>query len=218
MAEAANLPLGLPEAAVIDAPDIDEQTRKLAAALPVRPVVLGGCCCAHLGAVEGLARRRERLALVWLDAHGDLNTPSSSPSGNLWGMPLRMLLDAGTVPVERCTLLGARSLDPSEQELIAERGLRTSVDAIDDVLADADAVYVALDLDVLSAGEAAVYLPEPGGLALSECESLVARIARTVPLAGIGLTGGVADAANVPVLERLCEAAGVSPGPTESAA
>ena len=65
--------------------------------LPERPLVLGGCCCAHVGAVRELARRHGRVGVVWLDAHGDLNTPESSPSGNAWGMPLRMLIDAGDV-------------------------------------------------------------------------------------------------------------------------
>ena len=65
--------------------------------LPARPLVLGGCCCSHVGAVRELARRHGRIGVVWIDAHGDLNTPESSPSGNAWGMPLRMLIDAGDV-------------------------------------------------------------------------------------------------------------------------
>ena len=46
-----------------------------AATFRVRPLVLGGCCCAHVGAIRGLAARAGRLAVVWFDAHGDLNTP-----------------------------------------------------------------------------------------------------------------------------------------------
>ena len=61
----------------------------------VQALTLGGCCCAHVGAVEGLATRYDRLGVVWFDAHGDLNTPETSPSGNVWGMPLRRLLDSG---------------------------------------------------------------------------------------------------------------------------
>ena len=97
MAEAASLALPYPETAVVDESSLTEQNLALAAALPERPVVLGGCCCSHVGAVEGLATRHDRLAVVWLDAHGDLNTPETSPSGNQWGMPFRMLLDSGTV-------------------------------------------------------------------------------------------------------------------------
>ena len=87
--------------------------------LPERPLILGGCCCSHIGAVEGLAARHGRLAVVWVDAHGDLNTPESSPSGNEWGMPLRMLLDSGAVDAQDVALVGARDLDPPEREFIA---------------------------------------------------------------------------------------------------
>ena len=87
--------------------------------LPARPFLLGGSCCGHVGAVRELARRHGRIGVVWIDAHGDLNTPESSPSGNAWGMPLRMLIDAGDVAPEDVTLLGARNLDPPEAEFIA---------------------------------------------------------------------------------------------------
>src|SRR5439155_13499966 len=82
MAEAARLPLPYPEAAVIEEATLGEQTLAIATELPERPLILGGCCCSHVGAVAGLAHRHERLAIVWLDAHGDLNTPRTSPSGN----------------------------------------------------------------------------------------------------------------------------------------
>src|SRR5207248_2187719 len=119
MAEAASLPLPYPEAVVVAEDSLGEQTLALASELPERPIVLGGCCCAHVGAVEGLTSRYDRLALAWFDAHGDLNTPDSSPSGNEWGMPLRMLLDSGAVRIEDTALIGARNLDPPEREFIA---------------------------------------------------------------------------------------------------
>ena len=149
MAEAAHLELPYPETAVVVEDSLTEQNLALAAALPERPVVLGGCCCTHVGAVEGLATRYDRLAVVWFDAHGDLNTPESSPSGNLWGMPFRMLLDSGTVQPADAVLVGARNLDPPEVEFIAASGLRTGVDELDGALDGADAVYVAFDADVL---------------------------------------------------------------------
>ena len=77
------------------------QTLAVASDLPVRPLILGGCCCSHVGAVEGLAARHERLGVIWFDAHGDLNTPETSPSGNEWGMPLRMIIDGGAVDPQR---------------------------------------------------------------------------------------------------------------------
>jgi len=101
MAESASLHLEYPEAGVIDEDSLRDQTLALASDLPERPIVLGGCCCSHVGAVEGLATRHDRVAVVWLDAHGDLNTPETSPSGNEWGMPLRMLIDGGRDAIDR---------------------------------------------------------------------------------------------------------------------
>ena len=118
MAAAAGMALPWPEAAVVDEETLAAQLVTTARELPDRPLVLGGCCCAHVGAVRELARRHGRLAVVWIDAHGDLNSPASSPSGNAWGMPLRMLIDAGDVDPKDVTLLGARSLDPPEEAFI----------------------------------------------------------------------------------------------------
>ena len=114
MAQAASLALAYPEALVVAEATLDEQSAALARGLPTRPLVVGGCCCAHVGAIRGLAARYDRLAVVWLDAHGDLNTPDTSPSGNLWGMPLRMAIDEGSVRASDVALVGARDLDPPE--------------------------------------------------------------------------------------------------------
>ena len=123
MVEAASLALDYPEVAVVEEETLAMQTLAVASDLPARPLVLGGCCCSHVGAVEGLAARHGRVAVLWLDAHGDLNTPETSPSGNEWGMPLRMLLDRGTVAAADVVLWGARNLDPPEEEFIAAAGI-----------------------------------------------------------------------------------------------
>jgi arginase len=210
MVEAAFLPLPYPEAAVVDEETLTEQNLALAASLPERPVVLGGCCCAHIGAVEGLATRYDRLAVVWFDAHGDLNTPETSPSGNRWGMPLRMLLDSGTIAPEDTVLVGARSLDPPEKEFIAATGLRCDPDEVAAALDGVDAVYVAFDCDVLDPGEEiSSHLPEPGGFTIAETSALLGEIAAAKPVAGAGLTGLAADPANVPALARFCAALGL---------
>jgi arginase len=209
MAAAAALALPYPETASVGEETLAEQNLALAAALPVRPLVLGGCCCAHIGAVEGLAARHDRLAVVWIDAHGDLNTPESSPSGNAWGMPLRMLLDAGTVAAGDTVLVAARNLDPPEEEFIDEVSLPVGADAIDTALEDATAVYVALDADSLDPGEGIeVFVPEPDGLSLDELESLLRRIAARKPLVGAGLTGLAGSEQNPEPLVRLCSALG----------
>jgi arginase len=210
MADAAQLALPYPEVGAIEEETLAEQSLALAAALPARPLVLGGCCCAHVGAVEGLAARHGRLGIVWIDAHGDLNTPASSTSGNVWGMPLRMLLDAGTVATEDVALVGARNLDPPEEEFIAEAGLPTGSGGVETALDGVDAVYVALDLDVLDPGEGVVvFVPEPEGLTLAEVETLLRRIVEARALAGAGLTGLAPAAGNVEPLRELCAALGL---------
>ena len=147
--------------------------------------------------------------MVWIDAHGDLNTPESSPSGNEWGMPLRMLIDAGDVAAEDVTLLGARNLDPPEVEFIAASGLRTGEGELGAALEGADAVYVAFDCDVVEPGELAVFMPEPDGLRLTEIEKLFADVAARKRIAGLGFTGLLRDAANEPKLARLATALGL---------
>jgi arginase len=210
MAEAAFLQLAYPEANVVDEDTLTEQNLALACCLPERPVVLGGCCCAHVGAVEGLATRYDRLAVVWFDAHGDLNTPETSPSGNPWGMPLRMLLDSGTVTPEDTVLVGARNLDPPEKEFIAAIGLRCGEDEVAGALEGADAVYVAFDCDVLDPeDEIRSWFPEPGGLTIAASSALLTRIAAAKPVAGAGLTGLVADPDNAGPLGRICGALGL---------
>ena len=205
MAAAAWLELPYPEAAVVDEPTLDGQVAVQERNLPARPLVLGGCCCAHVGAVRGLSARPGRLAVVWIDAHGDLNTPETSPSGNAWGMPLRMAIDAGAVAPGDIALVGARSLDPPEVEYLGAAGID---DDVDRALAGCDRVYVALDCDVLRPGELDVFMPEPGGPTLAELEELLARVTGAVPLAGLGLTG-LRESADPATLARLAAAAGL---------
>ena len=205
MIEAASLALDYPEASVVEEESLHAQTLAVASDLPQRPLVLGGCCCSHIGVVEGLASRHERLGVVWLDAHGDLNTPASSPSGNEWGMPLRMLIDGGAIDPQDVALVGARSLDPPEVEFIAAAGIH---DNAEEVLERVDAVYVALDCDIFEPGELAVFMPEPGGPTVMEVEKLLCGLRDRGVVVGAGLTGLAPDPANVEKLERLCTALG----------
>ena len=81
-------------------------------------------------------------------------------------MPLRMLLDSGTIAPEDTVLVGARSLDAPEETFIAESGLRLDYEGIGPALEGADAVYVAFDCDVLEPDQEVVpFMPEPGGRA-----------------------------------------------------
>jgi arginase family enzyme len=206
MVEAAHLALPYPEAGVVEEDTIGEQNLAIAADLPMRPLVLGGCCVSHVGAVEGLAARHDRLGVVWLDAHGDLNTPESSPSGNAWGMPLRMLIEAGTIEPENVALIGARVLDPAEEDFISSSGIQTGDGAADAVLANVDCVYVAVDADALDARDVASFMPEPGGIALADAERLLAGIAERGTVIGAGFSGLAPDERNVAPLTRLATA------------
>jgi arginase family enzyme len=209
MAEAAWLELPYPEAAIVEAASLEEQSLALAADLPERPLVLGGCCCSHIGAVEGLAARQGRMALVWLDAHGDLNTPQTSPSGNTWGMPLRMIVDSGAVTANDVALVGARNLDPPEEEFIAASGIHTGPDAIAHATDGVTCAYVAVDGDVAEPAELAVFMPEPGGLSLRELEQLLVETRRRTTVLGAGISGLTFEPTNVEPVARLTAALGL---------
>lgn len=200
MAKAAGMSLPWPEAATVAESTLEAQIDATARELPERPLVLGGCCCAHVGAVRELRRRHGRVGLVWLDAHGDLNTPASSPSGNAWGMPLRMLIDAGDVAPDDVTLLGARNLDPAEAAFIAAAGISVSLGELP------GRIYVALDGDVAEPDALDVFMPEPGGFALDRLEATLASLPRPV---GAGLTGLRASPRNEVALARLGHALGL---------
>ncbi|HEV2903183.1 MAG TPA: arginase family protein [Gaiellaceae bacterium] len=209
MAEAASLPLPYPETAVIAEGSLAEQNLALALELPERPLVLGGCCCSHVGAVEALSARHGRLAVVWFDAHGDLNTIESSPSGNEWGMPLRMLLDSGAVQPQDVALVGARNLDPPEEEFIAASGVRMGADAVADALDETAGVYVAADFDAFGEDEVASFMPEPGGLSLEEAEDVLAGVRESKGVLGTGLSGLLHAERNLEPARRLTAALGL---------
>lgn len=204
MAEAARLPLTYPEAAVVEEDTLLDQTLAVAAHLPVRPLVLGGCCCAHLGAAEALAARHGRLAVLWLDAHGDLNTIESSPTGNPWATPLRRLIDGGVVEPDDVALVGARNLDPAEEAFIADRGVHVGEGALERALAGARGVYVALDCDVLEPDDVSSFMPEPGGMREADVARILHSAARLSTVIGAGVTAALPDSANVAPIERLC--------------
>ena len=210
MAEAARLPLPFPEAAVVEEETLDEQTLAVAIDLPERPLVLGGCCCAHIGAVEALAARNGRIALVWLDAHGDLNTPETSPSGNLWGMPLRMILDSGAVDPQDTILLGARSLDPPEREFVASIGLRTEADELEQALEGTEGASTWRSTSTRSSrARSTRSCRSPAGLTLAEVEGLLRQVRERAPVLGAGFSGLAAEPENVEPLTRLALALGL---------
>jgi arginase family enzyme len=116
-----------------------------------------------------------------------------------------MLLDRGTIAAGDVVLWGARNLDPPEEEFIAAAGIGDDPGAL---LDRADAIYVALDCDVLDPDEVAAFMPEPGGPSLAEVEQLLERVRDSGKLVGAGFTGLTPDPANVEKLHRLAAALG----------
>ena len=161
-------------------------------------VTAGGDCGVELAPIAAARRRHgDRLAVVWFDAHGDLNTPASSPSGAFHGMVLRTLLGEGPpglVPGEplrrdQVVLAGVRALDPAERAYAEALPNATGPAALVEAVGDADAVYVHLDLDVLDPGVfASVGTPEPGGLTSAQVVEMVTALAARYEIAGVGIT------------------------------
>lgn len=105
------------------------------------PLVIGGDHSIALGTVSGVAsyfrEKQQNIGMIWFDAHGDMNIPASSPSGNIHGMPLAHLLGYGDkdlaeimgfrskVKPENIALVGIRDIDSRERQLIHESGIRT---------------------------------------------------------------------------------------------
>ena len=163
------------------------------------PLVLGGDHSLAAGSVAGvstaLAERNKRLGLIWLDAHGDMNTPETSQSGNVHGMPVAHLLGHGdprlagiakpgpAIRPEHLVVVGARDLDPPERDHARSWGLRVfTMRDIDErgmraVMSDAIAIasrgtagiHVSVDADFVDPGEApGVGTPVRGGVTYRE--------------------------------------------------
>jgi arginase len=180
------------------------------------PVVLGGDHAVSAGSVAGaaahLAASGQQLGVVWVDAHGDLNTPATSRSGNVHGMPLSALLGygdkamtsiAGTPPAIRASdlaLVGLRDLDESERAHIRkwnlsaftmraldERGVRSVMEeAIAIATRSTAGLWVSFDMDVIDPDEApGVGTPVPGGITYREAHLSMEMLADTGKLVGI---------------------------------
>ena len=159
------------------------------------PLIFGGDHSIAIGTLAGVSKHYKNLGVIWYDAHGDLNTSETSPSGNIHGMPLAISLGVGhsaltnianyipKVKPENIVIIGARSLDDGEKELIREKGIKVyTMHEIDrlgmtKVMEDSvaylkdktDGVHLSLDLDGLDPSDApGVGTPVLGGISYRE--------------------------------------------------
>ncbi len=177
------------------------------------PLVLGGDHSIAIGTISGVAahlRQQNRsLGVIWIDAHGDMNTPETTPSGNIHGMPFAACLGKGApeltgiagdfpkIKPQDSVLVGVRDLDPKEMELVRESGITVyTMEDIDrrgmfDVMVEAvevatsytDALHVSLDMDALDPQVApGVGTPVRGGLTYREAHTAMEIIARSEKL------------------------------------
>jgi arginase len=164
-------------------------------------VVASGDCTTALAIVAGLQRRGLAPGVIWLDAHGDFNTPHTTRSGYLGGMALAILTGRAGASLreaiglkaladEACALAGARDLDPAERELLAASGVRRIDDVRDLAKAPLPAPpwYVHLDVDVIDPDELApLRFPAPGGPSAAVVAGALRALAARGPIAALGL-------------------------------
>jgi arginase len=174
------------------------------------PVVLGGDHSIAAGTLSGVAahfkKKEKKIGLIWLDAHGDINTPESSPSGNVHGMPLATAMGYGAaelvelqgfkpkVEPQNISLVGIRDLDSQEKKLakksgvhvftmrdIDERGMREVMsDALKYAMDDTDGISVSLDMDFVDPSDApGVGTPVRGGVTYREAHLAMEMLADT---------------------------------------
>ena len=195
-------------------PEIAETCKELAEVVArtlaedYRPLVLGGDHSIVIGSHAGVAahfhRQQQKIGCVWIDAHGDINTPETSPSGNIHGMPLANSLGFGPpelaqifgfapkLAAENCSLVGVRSLDSKEKKIVRQAGVRVftmrEVDergmraCMQEALARATdgtaGFVVSLDMDVVDPPDApGVGTPIRGGITYREAHLAMEMIA-----------------------------------------
>jgi len=172
------------------------------------PLSLGGDHSVAVGTQAGVSKffhdRQQSVGCLWIDAHADMNTPASSPSGNVHGMPLAATLGHGSesltkifgyapkVPPQKCVLIGARALDSRERRFVKESGIQVfTMRAIDELgmrlvveksiarASDGTAGFVvSFDVDVVDPDEApGVGTPVPGGITYREAHLAMEMVA-----------------------------------------
>ena len=158
------------------------------------PVVLGGDHSIGMGTIAGLARAGHRVGVIWVDAHGDINTPDTTPSGNVHGMPFAVALGLaddpfptalrGTTDGKNGVLLAIRDIDPGEKDNITRAGvtpitmsdidrlgMHAAMERAIAVASNGDGIHLSLDMDAIDPDEApGVGTPVRGGLTYREAQ------------------------------------------------
>jgi arginase len=180
------------------------------------PLVLGGDHSLAAGSVSGVAahfrKEKKQIGYIWLDAHGDMNTPESSPSGNVHGMPLAAVMGYGApelvdllgfkpkVEPQNIVLVGVRDLDLQERRLVKKSGVRVftmrdidergmrevMADALKYATDDTDGISVSLDMDFVDPSDApGVGTPVRGGVTYREAHLAMEMIADSDAMASM---------------------------------
>jgi len=188
---------------------------------PKKIFTLGGDCGVELIPVSYLNSRYKNMALLWLDAHGDLNTPESSPSSNFHGMPLRTLLGEGNetflkalisnITPKQVFLVGTRDLDRSEQNYIYKNHVELLTE--DNILElpvklyekGFEHIYIHLDLDILATDQFPhVKVPSRNGIRIDIIEQLIKTLKDTFIVTGGSILESVPmDGASLDMAGRL---------------
>ena len=166
-----------------------------------RPISIAGDCCASIPVLAGIRRAGVDPVLVWIDAHGDFNTPETSPSGFLGGMPLAMVVGRGPqgmcgsvglspLPEDRVWLIDGRDLDPLERVAVDRSALRrTGMAGLGSLQIEAP-VHLHLDIDVIDAAEApANNYPVRGGPSVFETAVACGAFAARNQIVAISVSG-----------------------------
>jgi arginase len=164
------------------------------------PIILAGNCNSCLGTVTGIGGG---VGVVWFDAHGDFNTPRTSPSGFLDGMGLAMLTGSGwatlreglaTIPEAHVVHVGGRDFDPAEEERLDDSRVQVVRqppldEALDGLRKRVEAVYVHVDLDVLdpSVGRAN-WLAVDDGLTVADMEQAIDAVGQRFEIRAAAIT------------------------------
>lgn len=165
-------------------------------------IVLGGDHSIAMGTLAGLRRALGRpAALIWFDAHADINSPETSPSGNVHGMPVYYAVEHGDLDPKRSVLIGLRDVDPGEKATIRELGITaftmTDVDRLGMEAVTARALeiagngplHVSFDMDAIDPSEApGVGTPVKGGITYREAHLALEEIAASGRLTSLEIT------------------------------